>query len=171
MPVQALELSFRPCDEEAVIAQWEALRGAGLPSQADHSSMANAPHVTFVAANHISPDAVDRARDLVGPLLPARLEVRGFVLFGYGSRSTLALLVEPDSALAEAVARVRACVPEERHPVWTPHVTLARRVPRSRLATAFEVLNAADGPRELVCDRVRWWDPYEQVIDDVASVR
>ena len=35
MPDHALELSFDLASEQAVVAQWEALREAGLPSQAD----------------------------------------------------------------------------------------------------------------------------------------
>ncbi|GAA3526658.1 hypothetical protein AFL01nite_04620 [Aeromicrobium flavum] len=171
MPDQALEISFEPSSDSAVVAQWEALRAAGLPSQADHRSMTNAPHLTLVAAAEIDPSVVSVARDEIGPLLPARVEVRGLVLFGHGPRMTIAHLVEPDPTLAAAVARVRALVPALRHPVWTPHVTLARRVPSRLLTAALEVLDATDAPRELVADRLRWWDPEQDTIEDVATVR
>lgn len=170
MPDQALELSFAPSCAGAVVGQWEALKAAGVPSQADHRSMTNAPHVTLVAAVEVEPEVVSLARDTIGPLLPVRLEVRGLVLFGQGPRMTIAHLVEPDPALAAAVQRIRALVPALRHPVWTPHVTLARRVPRRLLPTAFEVLEAEEAPRELVSDRLRWWDPGQDLIEDVATV-
>jgi len=169
MPDQALELSFEPASESAVVAQWAALKAAGIPSQADHRSMTNAPHVTVAAAVGIEPAAVAVARGQIGPLLPARLEVRGLVMFGHGPRLTIAHLVEPDRALAAAVARVRELVPTVRHPVWTPHVTLARRVPRRLLPAALEVLEATDAPRELICDRLRWWDPELELIEDVVT--
>lgn len=168
MPDQALELSFDPASADAVVTQWEALRSAGLPSQADHRSMTNAPHATVVAARTVDPEVVDAARRAIAPLLPARLEIRGLVLFGQGPRVTIAHLVEPDAALAAVVAQVRAKVPELRHPVWTPHVTLARRVPRRLLREAFEVLQDTEAPDELVCDRLRWWDPTQDLIEDVA---
>lgn len=169
MPDQALELSFEPASESAVVAQWEALKAAGIPSQADHKSMTNAPHVTVAASAGIAPAAVTLARDEIGPLLPARLEVRGLVMFGHGPRLTIAHLVEPDRTLADAVRRIRDLVPTVRHPVWTPHVTLARRVPRRLLPAALEVLEATDSPRELTCDRLRWWDPALELIEDVVS--
>ncbi|WP_172806355.1 2'-5' RNA ligase family protein [Aeromicrobium choanae] len=171
MPDQALELSFETSSADAVVAQWEALRTAGLPSQADHRSMTNAPHVTLVAAVAIDAAAVSTAREAIAPLLPARIEVRGLVLFGQGPRVTIAHLVEPDPSVAAAAERIRALVPALRHPVWTPHVTLARRVPRRLLAQALEVLDATEAPRDLICDRLRWWDPEQDLIEDVAVAR
>ena len=80
----------------------------------------------------------------------------------------VAHLVEPDAALAAAAVRVRAVVPDLRHPVWTPHVTLARRVPRTVLPDVLDVLHATANPDELLCDRLRWWDPEQGTIQDVA---
>lgn len=171
MPDQALELSFDSPSAGAVVAQWAALKAAGLPSQADHKSMTNAPHLTLVAAVRIDPTVVAVARDEIAPLLPSRLGVRGLVLFGEGPRVTIAHLVEPDQALAAVVALLRPLVPGVRHPVWTPHVTLARRVPRRSLPEALEVLQTTETPRELVCDRLRWWDPEQELIEDIATAR
>ncbi|WP_194289102.1 MULTISPECIES: 2'-5' RNA ligase family protein [unclassified Nocardioides] len=168
MPDHALELSFAPVSAAAVVAQWEALKAAGLPSQADHRSMTNAPHVTLAAAVGIDEAVVRVARETVGPLLPARIGLRGLVLFGQGARVSVAHLVEPGRALAAAVAGIRALVPTLRHPVWTPHVTVARRVPRRFLAEVLTVLQATEGPRELICDRLRWWDPELDLIEDVV---
>lgn len=171
VPDHALELSFEPDSTAAVVAQWEALKAARLPSQADHRSMTNAPHLTVVAAVGIDASVISLARDAVAPLLPTRIELRGVVLFGQGPRATIAHLVEPEAALAAAAARLRALVPAVRHPVWTPHVTVARRVPRRLLPTALEVLQATAAPRELVCDRLRWWDPDQGLIEDIAVAR
>lgn len=171
MPDQALELSFETSSADVVVAQWEALRAAGIPSQADHRSMTNAPHVTLVAAVAVEAAAVSTAREAIAPLLPARIEVRGLVLFGQGPRVTIAHLVEPNASLAAAAERIRALVPALRHPVWTPHVTLARRVPRRLLPEALEVLQSTATPRDLVADRLRWWDPAHDLIEDVAVAR
>lgn len=171
MPDHALELSFDAASTAAVEAQWEALRAAGLPSQADHRSMTNAPHLTLVAASPIDAEVVAPAVDLVGPLLPARLSVRGLLILGDGPRVTLAHLVEPDADLAAATERLRALVPGLRHPVWTPHVTLARRVPRRRVAEAVDVLQDAPVVRHLLADRLRWWDPVTGVVEPVAGSR
>lgn len=167
MPDFALELSFDAASEAAVNGQWEALRAAGLPSQADHKSMTNAPHLTLVAAQDLEPELADVAAATV--LLPSTLVVRGLVLFGEGARVTVAHLVEPDSRLAAATAGLRERVPDLRHPVWTPHVTLARRVPRSRLAELLEVLDEHPSPATLTCTRLRWWDPVTGEIEDLAQ--
>lgn len=169
MPDHALELSFDEESTAAVVGQWEALRSAGLPSQADHRSMTNAPHVTLVAASPVDSSVVAPAVDLVAPLLPARIEVRGLLVLGHGPRVTLAHLVEPSASLAEATARLRDLVPGLRHPVWTPHVTLARRLPRHRLGEALDVLGAVPPMREVVADRLRWWDPVAGVVETVAG--
>lgn len=162
----ALELSFDDASEAAVVTQWEALRAAGLPSQADHRSMTNAPHLTLVAAQTLDPALTAVATATIA--LPATLVVRGVVLLGVGARVTVALLVEPDHTLAAAAARVRDRVPDLRHPVWTPHVTLARRVPRTRLAELLEVLDAHPAPATLTCTRLRWWDPVTGEIEELA---
>ena len=166
MPDYALELSFDAASEGAVMAQWEALRAAGMPSQADHKSMTNAPHLTLVAAQELDPELADVATAAIP--LPSTLVVRGVVLFGVAARVTVALLVEPDATLATAAARVRDGVPDLRHPVWTPHVTLARRVPRTRLAAMLEVLDEHPAPATLTCTRLRWWDPVTGEIDELA---
>ena len=166
MPDFALELSFDAASEAAVITQWEALRAAGLPSQADHKSMTNAPHVTLVAARELSPELAHVATAAI--TLPSTLVVRGLVLFGEGTRVTVAHLVEPDSTLATAVAGLRERVPDLRHPVWTPHVTLARRVPRPLLAKVLAVLDEHPAPTTLTCTRLRWWNPITREIDELV---
>lgn len=168
MPDHALELSFDPASEAAVVAQWEALKAAGIPSQADHRSMTNAPHLTLVAAVGIDPALVPVAVYAVEPLLPATIHLRGLLLLGDGPRVSIAHLAEPDAALAAVTAEIRARVPNVRHSVWTPHVTLARRVPRRLLPAALEVLHAHPAPRVLTADRLRWWDPDHDLIEDVA---
>lgn len=168
MPDHAFELSLDPASEQAILDQWTALQDAGLPSQADHRSMTNAPHLTLVAASPIPASLIEPAIALFGPLLPAELRLRGLILLGTGPRVTIAHLVEPSSALADGAARLRALVPDLRHPVWMPHLTLARRVPRRLLPVALEVLEAAPAPETLVANRLRWWDPDADVVDEIA---
>lgn len=128
--------------------------------------MSNAPHLTLVAARAISAAVVDRAAGTT--ILPAELILRGLVLFGEGPRVTIAHLIEPDLELATLVTHLRRGVPQLRHPVWTPHVTLARRVPRARVGAALEVLYGCDPVRSVTATRLRWWDPVQHLIDDVA---
>lgn len=169
----ALELSLADDDEAAVVAQWQALRAAGLPSQADHRTMTNAPHCCLVVARTLPLGLASHAAGLLGPLLPTPLAVRGLLVLGEGPRVTLAHLVEPAPDVAAAVDEVRraalAAGAPVRHPVWTPHVTLARRVPRTRVPDAWAALAAAPAPRALAATRLRWWDPDTGAIDTIAS--
>lgn len=169
VPDHALELSFDAADDSAVVARWNLLRDAGLPSQADHRSMTNAPHLTIVAAQPITPATLDLARDIVLPLLPATVLVRGLVVLGQGARVALAYLAEPDSRLAQAAHQVRESVPNLRHPVWTPHITLARRLPRRLVPDALRLL--VEHPlTEITATRLRWWDPELDVVDEITPV-
>lgn len=164
----ALELSFDAASAGAVESRWRALRFHGLPSQLDHRGMTNAPHLSLVVATSIPDAVVARARDIFTALLPVRLDVRGLVVFGSGARVTVAHLAEPPAEVADAVAELRAATPLVRHPVWTPHVTLGRRIPRERLGEAFAAVDPRGGdpaPDVLVADRLRWWDPATATID------
>lgn len=166
MPDFALELSLDNASDTAITAQWCALQEAGLPSQADHKSMTNAPHVTLVAAASLARPLADQAALSIE--LPQPLAVRGMVFFGESTRVTIAHLVEPTPALFAAISAIRARVPDLRHPVWTPHVTLARRVPRAKVPAVLAVLAAHPEPRTLIADRLRWWDPETGTIDEIA---
>jgi hypothetical protein len=67
------------------------------------------------------------------------------------------------------VTRLRGLVPGLRHPVWTPHVTLARRLPRRRLPDALAALEERPVTRPLVADRLRWWDPTLRRVETVVG--
>ena len=167
----ALELSFDERSATAVEDQWRALRFLGLPSQLDHRGMTNAPHLSLVVASAIPDDVVARAREFFAAALPIRLDVRGLIAFGAGSRVTLAHLAEPPRAVVDEVTALRQASPRVRHPVWTPHVTLGRRIPRDRLGEATAAVDARGGepaPDVLVADRLRWWDPATATIDVLA---
>lgn len=140
----------------AVLDDWQALRDAGLPSQLDHRGASNAPHLTLVAAPLLPQEALDVAEARLGGLLPVAARLSGLLVLG-GERVTLARAVDVDDLVLRRVLAVRAQVPD-RHPGgWLPHVTLARRVARSDLPRALEVLDPGGG--ELVLAGLRRWDP------------
>lgn len=163
----ALELSFDASSESAVRGCWEALAAAGLPSQADNArGMVNQPHVSLVVAREIPSAVAEFARSELAGQLPTTLDVRGLVLLGDSAKVTVALLAEPDVRIARVVAKLRESTPAVRHPVWTPHVTLGRRIPRERIGEALTVLEP-HRPRTLVADRLRWWDPVAGTIEQL----
>lgn len=157
--LHAFELVPDEVGREAVLADWQALRDAGLPSQLDHTGGTNTPHVTVLAAPVLPGD--DRAVDVLGPVLPARVRATGLLLIG-GQRVTVARALDVDDALVAAVLQLRAGMDDLAHRGWLPHVTLARRVPRAQVATALEVLGYGDV--ELQLTGLRRWDPVEGAV-------
>lgn len=152
--LHSFELVPDDAGRDAAIADWTALREAGLPSQLDHRGSTNTPHVTVLEAPALPAD--ERARELLGPLLPVRARLHGLLVLG-GERVTLARGVEIEDAVAADVLALRQGVPDLPHPGWLPHLTLARRLPRADLPRALEVLDPAD--REIVLPTLRRWDP------------
>ena len=172
---QSLELLLDDQTEAAVRREWRLLANAGLPSQERHRSSTNRPHVTLAAESAIAP-AVDAAlADLVPARLPLDLHVGAMTLFG-SDHVVLVRLVVPTRELLTLHAEVAEAVGADPASVlapgrWTPHVTLATRLPRARIPEALAVLAAgtdrpdrpgADSPaRETLTARAvaaRRWD-------------
>lgn len=144
--MHSIELVLDDQLDAAVRGEWRMLSEAGLPSQADHRGASNRPHVTVSTAD---------ALPLDGPvdLLPLPITVGSLVLFGAGTRRTLARLVLPTSELLAL----------RDGPGWTPHVTLARRLPVEDIPTA---LAALDGRGDLHGEAVglRHWDGTRKIV-------
>ena len=162
--LHALEFVPDPAGREAVLRDWHALRGAGLPSQLDHRGPTNTPHLTVVTAVDVGP-AVPLAVALLLPLLPVRVRVAGLLVLG-GRQVTLARAVDAPDALAAAVAAVRTGTPGRQHDGWLPHLTLARRLPRSEVQRALDVLGHEDV--EVTLCSLRRWDPDAGTVSPVA---
>lgn len=154
--LHALELVPDEAGRAAIRALWDKLRGAELPSQADHTKASNQPHVTVVEAEELPDAAIDVARARLRGLLPVEAVARGVLLLG-GERVTLALAVDLDDDVVRRALAVRVQVPDRAHRGWLPHVTLARRVPRADLGRALEVVGSPE--IELRLTEVRRWDP------------
>lgn len=149
----SVELIFDPVSEAAIIGIWQVLAAAGLPSQLRVKSDTNRPHVTLVAAQHISADVDDSLRELAAAL-PLACVVGAPVVFT-GPRMTLARLVVPSAGLLALHEQVyRRCLPNLagdpfghcRPGRWTAHVTLGRRYTAEQLGTAFALGEPAPGP-------------------------
>ena len=127
--MEALELLLDDATNDAVRLEWEALRAAGLPSQANHRGETNAPHITLLATD-VLPAADEALASALSGLLPLRIRLGPVVTF-VGRRVVLARLVVADVellALHAAAVRVGDAEPTPftRPGEWTPHVTLAR---------------------------------------------
>ena len=154
--------------QELVRRDWQALRDAGLPSQLDHLTPTNAPHITVVDAPELPDEAIDVAKARLGSLLPVRARAAGLLLLG-GERVTLARALDIDDDVVRRVLAVRVQVPGRRHVGWLPHVTLARRVDRADAQRAVKVLGHDD--LVLTLTELRRWDPDAGRVTTIAQAR
>jgi 2'-5' RNA ligase len=160
---------MEPAAERAVARVWDALRAAGLPSQARHTAPSNRPHVTLVAVPHLGAEAEAAVVDAVRGRLPVDAAWGPVTFFGRGPW-VLVRLLEPGDGMRElqaAVARA-ALVPEDSTSAperWRPHVTLARRVGPADRDHVVEVAEAAhtDTGMRILTPAVRRWDGSRRV--------
>jgi len=168
----SLELTFDDASDAAVRREWDALLAAGLPSQAQHRGASNRPHVTMLVRTSLGP--IDGSG--LDAMLPLDLTLGAPILFGVGRSRVIARSVVPSAPLLHLHAAVHSRVgapagDDHTAPgAWTPHVTLARRVPLERLGDALAVLAGAGGgevPARATC--LRRWDAEPRTITHIAG--
>jgi 2'-5' RNA ligase len=151
--------------DAAVRREWDALLAAGLPSQGRHPSETNAPHVTLTVASSVLPYLETALKAELTGQLPVPVRLGGVLVFaGRDGRHVLARSVVPNIELLELQDRCAALFvglpgvsPQLLPGTWTPHVTLAHKVPTAALGTAVGVLGELP---ELIGNAVsvRRWD-------------
>ncbi len=154
--LHSLELVADPAGEAAIRADWQALRDAGLRSMLDHVGATNTPHVTMIALPSISSFVEEHAVDLLGGLLPVNVVTSGVAVLG-GSAVTLVRTVDVADEITRAVLDLRAATVGHQHPGWLPHLTLARRLPRTDLPRALDAIG--HNSVEVSLTVLRRWDP------------
>ncbi|MET0692545.1 MAG: 2'-5' RNA ligase family protein [Propionibacteriaceae bacterium] len=162
---QSVELLLDPVSETAVRDEWVALHQAGLPTELRaQSDGSHRPHLTLFAGAVIT-DPMDRELSDALTGLDLRCRLGAVMLFGpHRDRYVLVHSVVPTAELLE-VQRVVAgvCGAESDGHFsaggWTPHVTVARRLPREQVPDALLVLasSAAVG-HPVRIDSCRRWD-------------
>ena len=163
--VHSVELVFDADTEAAVRHLWDALREAGIPSQAP----ASRPHATLTVAERIDPEVDELLRPLVARF-PLACRIGAPLLFGT-AKAVLARLVVPTAELLAVHAEGhRMCgpylapgpMPDSLPGQWTGHVTLARRVGGAQLGRALRI---AARPSEIRGSfaGLRRWDGNKRV--------
>lgn len=163
--VHSVELVFAPDTEAVIRGIWDTLRDKDIPSQAP----ASRPHATLTVAQHIDAEADSVLTELVDRFpLPCRIGAT--LIFGRSVGVLARLLVPTDELLGVQADAYRLCLPfMDPAPMphaepgnWTPHVTLARRVAPTRLATAVRI---AGRPAEITgqVTGLRHWDGDKRV--------
>ena len=159
--VQALELTFDRRTDDAVRAQWDVLKDAGLPSLARHTGPTNRPHVTLDTREDVAAEA-ERALTPIALRLPIELLIGAPLLFHARRRWVLARHVVVDRPLLELHAHAQAVLGNGGSPLtspgrWVPHLTLARGVSDEQLPEALKLISVAP-PITAVALRLRRWD-------------
>ena len=154
--MRSVELTFGESTDLSIRMDWARLAEAGLPSLAAHTSPSNRPHITLAAGTVLD---VGSVQDLWNGL-PLDIRFSGLVVFPAGpGKYVLARLVVPAAGLLELHAQLhQRCVGAYENTLpdaWTPHVTLARRIPGKLLGPAMDAL---DGRTEGQCIEARLWD-------------
>ncbi|MCW2848301.1 MAG: hypothetical protein JWR90_2275 [Marmoricola sp.] len=132
----------------------------------DHAGATNTPHLTVIALASITAVEETRAVALLGELLPVTVVTSGVAVFG-GPLVTLVRTVDVVDEVTRAVLDLRAATVGHQHPGWLPHLTLARRLPRTDLAQALEVIGHTS--IEVSLDVLRRWDPELREVRTLAA--
>ncbi|TGO04921.1 2'-5' RNA ligase family protein [Serinibacter arcticus] len=164
---RSVELTFDQATDARVRAEWDALASAGLSSLAPHTSPSNAPHLTLLERRSPLPDDLTLDADF----LPIPLVLGPIMLLGSGDRRVLARAVLPTSALLDlrsAVVAAAGPAPsgDDSGAPWLPHVTLARRLRVTDVATA---LDLPGDPFEASGTVLRRWDPATATVAVIAG--
>lgn len=156
--VQSVELLLDDRGETEIRRQWAVLAEAGLGNRRAETYR---PHITVAVAREIWPRIDHALERLAFEPLPIRLG--GLLVFG-ARRPILVRAVVVTADLLTLHRRVSEVVspcpgiPATMAPgAWTPHVTLARRVPPERLGDAMRAVAADTDFRSLIVG-VRRWD-------------
>lgn len=162
---QSVELLLDGPAEVAIRGQWALLADAGLPSEqrpgadADHR-----PHITLFASDLVPTTAdTELSQQMAG--LDIDLQIGAPMIFG--PRRGRVILVRQVTASIEllrlqaAAAAVCRADPQGQFGPgrWSPHVTLARRIPVQRVGEAIAALDrTADRPLAVRVTQCRRWD-------------
>lgn len=136
-------------DADALIRrEWGELEAKGIPNLGRHRGSSNRPHITMAVTKRMDTGLDERLREAAGEL-PLPIGIGKLACFGIGP-FVLVRLVEltPDllarqCAIADVLG-VDNLEPLMRPEVWTPHITLARRMGSGRLEEAMHWLENGD---------------------------
>ncbi|MEV5837870.1 2'-5' RNA ligase family protein [Nocardia sp. NPDC052112] len=159
--VQSVELLLDEVADAEIRRQWQLLADAGIPSLVGKNTESNRPHITVAVARQIWP-RIDHALDQL-TFRPIPIRLGGVLVFG-ARHPILVRMVVPSEQLLALQRRIFAVVspcpgiPANVQPdEWTPHITLARRVPTQHLGEAIHAV-ARDRDFAATVVGIRRWD-------------
>ncbi len=155
-------------EEQRVREVFARLEERGLPKQNQ------TPHITITFSPAMPDDVVQRAAELLPPVIPARFRRVGMVVFGTKRKQTVAWLLETSDELESAARAISALNPDGRGPRWTPHLTMGLRLPREIVPDYMRALDEESSSvhlRELTAVRAALWRPRTQELSVLAGAK
>jgi 2'-5' RNA ligase len=166
--MRSIELTFKDATDARIRSEWATLADAGVPSLAGHTGPSNRPHITLAAGPdlQLSGEVQDILR-----MLPVRIGFSGALVFPGGpGKYVLARSIVLTKQLLElhrfVHQKAAGALPLTLPDAWTPHVTLARRVPHHLLGKAVDLL---DLRLEGLCTDARLWDSGTRTVTPLGS--
>lgn len=165
--VVSIELLLDPESEQAVREDWRRLADAGMSSLGARTAPSNRPHVTLMVRESLP--LFDHRP--VTTVLPVPIQLGSPRLFVHGERGALVRPLVPSDELTALhrmlhdVAPAGVDAPHTAPGEWTPHVTLARRLPVASLAAATALLGP---PPSGWATKLRRWDAATATVTPLA---
>ena len=152
-------------EEQQVRDLFRVLEERGFPRQNQK------PHITLTFAQTMNQHVVERAVELLPPLIPASFKRVGNVIFGTRRKQTIAWLLETSDELEVAAREISALNPVGRGPRWIPHLTVGLRLPREIIPDYIQALDELTPShfRELTAIRAALWQPQLQELTVLAG--
>ena len=138
-----------PEQETQVREIFAQLAESGLPQQNQK------PHITVTFAPTMRPVVIQRAAEILPPLMPAEFRRVGTVVFGTKSKQTVAWLLETSDELEEAARAISRLNPDGRGSRWIPHLTMGLRIPRDIVPDYVRALDEITNPHFNAPQRLR----------------
>ncbi|WP_343955718.1 2'-5' RNA ligase family protein [Yaniella flava] len=154
-------------EEHQVRDVFALLEERGFPAQQQ------TPHITITFSQDMADDVVQRAAELLPPVIPASFRRVGSVVFGTKRKQTVAWLLETSDELEIAAREISALNPDGRGPRWTPHLTMGLRLPRVMVPDYMRALDEVTSAhlKELTVIRASLRQPQSQQLTVLAGQR
>lgn len=151
--------------EQQVRAIYAELAQRGFPQQ--HQT----PHITITFSPKMDAGVVEKAAELLPPVVPAQFRRVGTVVFGTKRKQTICWLLETTDELEEVARQLSALNPDGRGLRWTPHLTMGLRIPRDLVPDYIRALDQVTSPhlKELAAVRAGFWKPKTQELRILAD--
>lgn len=142
-------------EEQQVREVFAGLKEQGFPVQNQK------PHITITFSPSMPDDVVQRASELLPPVMPARFARVGTVVFGTKRKQTVAWLLETSEELEEVARNISALNPNGRGQRWVPHLTMGLRLPREIVPDYIRALDEVTSPhfKEFTATTAAYWRP------------